>query len=86
VKLLCKGNHWEIKGGQLLLDTPQERDTETAKKMISVLEAQIRLKIYEEICDLKITDNRRQIVKNGIDNALLAVQAICADTALGDKK
>ena len=86
MKILCKGNHWKIEGGQLLLHTPTEMDTETAKKVISVLEAQIRLKIYEEICDLKITDNRRQIVKNGIDNALLSVQAICADTALGDKK
>lgn len=86
MKLFCKqDNHWKIVDGQLILETAEGKDFDTPKKMIKVLEAQIRLKIYEEICDLKLTDNRKQIMKSagGIDNALLAVQAICADIALG---
>ena len=53
--------------------------------MVKVLEATIRLKIYDEICALKLTDDRKRIMKQagGIDNSLLAVQAICADVALG---
>ena len=83
MKLGCKENHWKIKDGQLVLDTPQGQDT--VKSMIRVLEAQIRGKIYDEICALDLTDNRKQIVKNGLENSLLTVQDLCAQIALGNK-
>jgi len=83
MKLGCKENHWKIKDGQLVLDTPQGQDT--VKSMIRVLEAQIRGRIYEEICAVDLTANRKQIVKNGLENSLLTVQDICAQIALGNK-
>ena len=82
---LCSGKHWFVKEGQLFLTTDTEKEQELAKQVIKVLEAQIRLNIYEQICDFKPLDNRTQIIKmaGSMDNALLAVQAICADIALG---
>lgn len=81
----CKENHWHVVDGQLLLDTPTEEATDMAKQVIKTLEKQIRLQIYNDICDFKPLDNRAKIMKisGGIDNALLGVQAICADIALG---
>lgn len=83
MKLGCKENHWKIKDGQLVLDTPEGQ--ESIKNMVRVLEAQIRGKIYDEICAFPITDNRSQIMKNGLENSLLVVQDICAQIALGNK-
>jgi hypothetical protein len=85
----CKNNHWHIKEGQLILATPTGKDEDTAKSVIRVLEAQIRLQIYDAICDWSPTTNRKAILKTSagnMDNALLAVQAICADIALGKKE
>lgn len=90
MKLFCKeDNHWAIVNGQLRLKTAEGRDLETPRKMIKVLEAQIRLKIYEDICDLKLTDNRKLMMKytkGNLDNLMLAVQAMCADVALGENQ
>lgn len=80
-KIFCKGNHWEIKNGQLILDTPEGQ--QTVKNMVKVLEVQIRDAIYEEICALDFTQNRKQIMKYGIENALLHVQDVCAKVAIG---
>jgi len=88
MKLLCKSNHWSIQQGQLILDTPNGKQDEVTRKMVKVLEAQVRLQIYEEICDLKLTDNRKMIMKyskGNLDNLVLAIQALCADVALGKK-
>jgi hypothetical protein len=82
-KLICKENHWKVKDGQLILDTPQGQDA--VKDVVRVLEKQIRAKIYEDICAIDLTDNRKQIIKNGIDNSLLTVQDLCAQIALGAK-
>jgi len=81
----CKDNHWYVEDGQLRLDTPNEQATDLAKQVIKTLEQQIRLKIYNDICDFKPLENRAKIMKlsGGLDNALLGVQAICADIALG---
>ena len=62
---------------------PQGQDT--IKSMIKVLEVQIRGRIYDEICAVDLTANRKQIVKNGLENSLLTVQDICAQIALGNK-
>jgi hypothetical protein len=90
MKVFCKeDNHWAIIDGRLILKTAEGQDMETPKKMIKVLEAQIRLKIYEDICDLKLTDNRKMIMKyskGSLDNLVLAVQALCADVALAEQK
>lgn len=83
-KVFCKGQHWEIKDGQLILDTPEGQ--EIAKKVILVLEAEIRLKIYDEICALPLIDDRKKLVKLGIENVALMVQDACAQIALGEKK
>lgn len=83
MKLVCKENHWQIKDGQLLLDTPEGQ--ESVKNMVRVLEAQIRGRIYDEICAIDLTTNRTQIMKNGLENSLLTVQDLCAQVALGNK-
>ncbi len=83
MKIICKDNHWEVKDGQLILDTPEGQ--ESVKQMIHVLEAQIRGKIYDEICAVDFTANRKQIMSNGLENSLLVVQDICAQIALGNK-
>ena len=83
-KILCKGQHWEVKDGQLILDTPE--GNEIAKQVIKTLEAQIRLKIYDEICALPLTQDRKKMVKLGIENVALIVQDACAQVAIGENK
>jgi hypothetical protein len=83
-KILCKGQHWEIKDGQLILDTPE--GNEIAKQVITTLEAQLRLKIYDQICALPLTQDRKKMVKLGIENVALMVQDACAQIALGENK
>jgi hypothetical protein len=83
MKIICKDNHWKIKDGQLILDTPEGQDT--VKVMVHILEAQIRGRIYDEICAVDFTSDRKRVMKNGLENALLAVQDICANVALGAK-
>lgn len=83
----CEQNHWFIKEGQLYLTTPEEEQKDIVKSVIKVLEKEIRMRIYDDICNWKPLDNRTSIIKiaGSIDNALLGVQAICADIALGNK-
>jgi hypothetical protein len=52
-----------------------------------VLEKQIRQRIYDDICSWEPISNRKQILKvsGTMDNALLGVQHICANIALGEK-
>jgi hypothetical protein len=83
MKIICKDNHWKVKDGQLILDTPEGQ--ESVKNMVKVLEAQIRGIIYDEICAVDFTANRKQIMSNGLENSLLVVQDICAQIALGNK-
>lgn len=82
MKLICKGNHWEIKDGQLLLDTPDGQDA--LVKVIKVLEKEIRNQVYNEICAIDLTTDRKRVMKNGIENALLTVQDLCAKVALNE--
>lgn len=84
----CKKAHWGVKDGKLLLETTDNKHEELAKQVITVLEAQIRNRIAEEILAWKPVANRTEIIKRSgsIDNALLGVQAICADIALGNQK
>jgi hypothetical protein len=82
MKLGCKENHWKIKDGQLVLDTPEGQ--EAVKDMIKVLEREIRLQVYYEICGYPFTDNRKEIMKHGLENSLLMVQNVCAKIALGE--
>lgn len=83
MKVICKENHWQIKDNQLLLDTPNGQ--EAVKSMVQVLEKQIRQRIYDEICAIDFTANRKQIIKNGLENSLLTVQDLCAKVVLNDK-
>ena len=84
MKLVCKENHWSVKNGQLILDTPEGQ--ELAKQVVKALEAQIRLDIYEQICALPLVTDRKRIVKLGIENVALMVQDACAQIALAEKK
>lgn len=84
MKLICKGNHWEIKDGQLLLDTPDGQDA--LVKVIKVLEKEIRNQVYNEICAIDLTTDRKRVMKNGIENALLTVQDLCAKVALNEAR
>ena len=83
----CKKPHWFVLEGKLMLETAEEKHQDLAKQVITVLETQIRQKIYDEITAWQPLKNRAQIIKvsGSIDNALLGVQAICADIALGNK-
>ena len=83
MKIICNDKHWSIKDGQLILDTPDGQ--QSVKDMVRVLEAQIRGRIYDEICAVDLTSDRKRVMKNGLENALLAVQDICAQVALGNK-
>ena len=82
MKVICKDNHWKIKDGQLVLDTPEGQ--EAVKSMVKVLEREIRLQIYYEICAYPFTDNRKEIMKHGLENSLLMAQNLCAKIALGE--
>jgi hypothetical protein len=81
----CKKPHWFVQDGKLLLKTDTAKEQKLAKQIITVLEAQIRNQIAEEILAWNPVANRKEIVKRSgsIDNALIGVQAICADIALG---
>lgn len=81
MKIICNEQHWKIEKGQLFLDTPDGQ--QIVKNMIKVLEIQIRDAIYEEICAIDLTQDRKRVMKNGIENALLTVQDLCAKVALG---
>lgn len=81
----CNKPHWSVKDGQLLLSTETSKEEELAKQVVKVLEAQIRNQVAKEIMDWQPIKNRKQIIKvsGSIDAALLGVQVICADIALG---
>lgn len=81
----CEENHWFVQDGQLMLSTPTEAQQELAKQVIKVLEKQIRQRIAEDITNWKPLENRAQIIKvaGSLDAALVGVQAICADIAMG---
>jgi hypothetical protein len=68
-----------------MLSTPTEEQQDLAKQIIKVLEKQIRLRIAEDITNWKPLENRAQIMKvaGSLDAALVGVQAICADIAMG---
>ena len=87
MKLFCKSKqHWEINDGKLILGA--ETDEFLAKqlsRMTARLEAEIRLDIYEQICAIDFSKDRKLIVKSGIENVALQVQDICAQIALGGK-
>ena len=84
----CKKAHWGVKDGKLLLETADGKQKDLAKQVITVLETQIRNQIAEEIMNWKPVTNRKEIIRRSgsMDNALIGVQAICADIALGNKK
>jgi len=82
MKLICNQQHWRIKDKQLLLDTPEGQDA--VKAMVKILEGQIRQRIYDEICAIDLTTDRKRVMKNGIENALLTVQDLCAKVALNE--
>ena len=88
MKLFCKNKqHWEITNGKLILGAKSDEFlTEQLARMTARLEAEIRLEIYEAICAIDFTTNRKAIVKSGIENVALQVQDMCAQIALGEAK
>jgi hypothetical protein len=84
----CKKPHWTVVEGKLILETANEKHQELAKQIITVLDAQIRNQIAQEIMLWKPITGRKEIIKRmgSIDNALISVQAICADIALGTER
>lgn len=87
MKLFCKAKqHWEINNGKLILGAKTDEFlAEQLAKMTARLDAEIRLDIYEQICALNFTHDRKLIVKSGIENVALQVQDMCARIALGEK-
>ena len=88
MKILCKNKqHWEINNGKLILGADTDKYlAEQLMLMTARLEAEIRLDIYDQICALNFTNDRKLIVKSGIENVALQVQDICAQIAIGEKK
>ena len=88
MKILCKHKqHWEITRGKLILGAEtDEHLAEQLARMTARLEAEIRLDIYDQICALNFTNDRRLIVKSGIENVALQVQDLCAQIAIGETK
>lgn len=88
MKILCKNKqHWEINNGKLILGA--DTDGYLANQLMLMtarLEAEIRLDIYEKICAIDFTNDRKMIVKSGIENVALQVQDICAQIAIGETK
>jgi hypothetical protein len=88
MKIFCRNKqHWEINNGKLILgaDTDEFLADQLAR-MTARLEAEIRLDIYDQICAIDFTTNRKVIVKSGIENVALQVQDMCAQIALGETK
>ena len=87
MKLLCKHQqHWQVINGQLILNADSNKVlADELARMTARLEAEIRLDIYDQICNLDFVKNKKLIVKHGIENVALQVQDICAQIALGEK-
>jgi hypothetical protein len=86
MRLFCKGQHWEIVNGKLVLGAKNDEVlAELLSRMTARIEAEIRLEIYDRICDVDFVSDRKKIVKSGIENVALQVQDICARIALGEK-
>ena len=88
MKIICTTKqHWEIQDGKLILGAKDDEFlAQQLTKMIVRIEAEIRLEIYDKICSLPLTTNRKQLVKLGIENVALMVQDACAQIALGENK
>jgi len=88
MKIFCKNKqHWEIKNGKLILGADSDEYLASQLMLMTArLEAEIRLDIYDQICAIDFTNNRKLIIKSGIENVALQVQDICAQIALGEKK
>lgn len=82
MRLFCRNDHYKIVGGQIFLTSKSKRQRALAHKMIDTLEKQIRQQVFVDICEMKLLDNRKAIVKHGIDNAVLMTQDLCARRAL----
>ena len=78
---ICKKNHFKVTDGKISFES--EVDEKIVALWKRIIEDAVRLDIYEKICNLQLTENRAQIVKNGIENTALTVQDICAQIALG---
>ena len=88
MKIICTNKqHWEIVRGKLILGAKTDDHLAAQlSQMTARLEAEIRLEIYDKICEIDFTQNKKQIVKSGIENVALQVQDICARIALGEIK
>jgi hypothetical protein len=88
MKIICTTKqHWEIQDGKLILGAKDDEFlAQQLTKMTVRIEAEIRLDIYEKICAIDFVNDRKTIVKSGIENVALQVQDICARIALGELK
>ena len=82
MRLFCRNDHYKIVGGQIFLTSKSKRQKALAHKMIDTLDRQIRQQVFADICAMKLLENRKAIVKLGIDNAVLTTQDLCARAAL----
>lgn len=82
MKIICNETHVRFKDGKL--DLQDDETKGTMLMLMNQLERMIRVQIHNEICDLKFSDNRAQLVKHGLENVALVVQDLCAKQALGN--
>ena len=81
--LFCKANHWKVsESGQLLLDTPLGEQKNEVRRLVSVLEQAVRIQCHAEVMAHNFTENRKQLIRNGIEKVPAYVQQVCADSLL----
>lgn len=79
----CKANHWEINSvGQLILHTPQGQQKDAVRKLVSIIEMQVRQLCHAEIMAHNFTANRKQLIRNGIEQIPATIQRLIADGLL----
>ena len=81
VKIICNETHVRFKDGKL--DLQDDETKQTMLMLMNQLERMIRVQVHNEIADLKLLEDRKLIVKHGVDNVALQVQDLCARIALG---
>lgn len=82
MKFFCRNDHYKIEGSQVFLVSKSKRQKRLARSLVDTLETQIRQQIFLEICSVPLLEQRKLIVKHGIDNVALQVQDLLARVAL----
>ena len=79
MKLLCRGNHWTVINGQLVLAKPKKKDRDLENAMLSVIVQRVLRTAVDDILAIDFTKDREAIVRYGIDKVPAYVQNLCVE-------